>query len=169
MEILALIFGLTAAGISLIALLAALGLILPGPTARTQAALEASLGRAFLVGLVNAVFFLALAAILLNLSEAVGAPVLGSILGFLGMLIALVLTLFTLTGLAGFVRLAGTRIGAARSLFLGDLRGGLLLVLAALTPAIGWYLFTPFVLITALGAVLLVLFQRKPKPVAEDS
>jgi hypothetical protein len=42
-----------------------------------------------------------------------------------------------------------------------DLRGGLLLVLACLTPYIGWFVFTPFVLSLGLGASILALFQRK--------
>jgi hypothetical protein len=38
-----------------------------------------------------------------------------------------------------------------------------LLVLACLTPYVGWFIFTPALLCTAIGAGLLTFFQRKEK------
>ena len=167
MEVIAMILFALFGGITLITLLAALGLILPGATSRTKTILEASLGRAFIVGLVNLAFFLILFLLLVSAGEWVGGGVLGSILGVLGILIVLTLAVFALAGLAGMARLVGERIGEAKSAFRGDLRGGLVLVLAGLTPFVGWYLFTPFVLASSLGASILAIFRKKPKVQAE--
>jgi hypothetical protein len=38
-----------------------------------------------------------------------------------------------------------------------------LLVLAGLTPYVGWFIFTPALLCTAIGAGLLTFFQHKEK------
>jgi hypothetical protein len=168
MEILAMILFVLFGGITLITLLAALGLILPGATTRTKAVLDASLGRAFIIGLVNLAFFLILFLLLVSAGEWSGQGALSEILGVLGILIVLTLTVFALAGLAGLARLLGERIGEAKSAFRGDLRGGLVLVLAGLAPFVGWYLFTPFILATALGASILALFRKKSKAQAEE-
>jgi len=42
-----------------------------------------------------------------------------------------------------------------------NLRGGLLLTLAGLTPFLGWYLFTPFALLTGLGAAIMTTFRQR--------
>ena len=65
--------------------------------------------------------------------------------------------------------LTGRHWNASASALGQDLRGGLLLVLACMTPYIGWFIFAPALLCTAIGAGLLAFFQRKDKsPMVED-
>jgi hypothetical protein len=162
------IFGITllllASGITLISLLAVIALMFPSPVERTRAALETSLGRSFLLGLVNFLFVAAIAALLARLGQSAGG-ILAAILLLLALLLALTLAIFSALGLAGLTSLAGERIGEGTSPFRRHLRGSLLLILAGLTPYVGWFAFTPLALITGFGAALQAVFRKKEKPV----
>ncbi|MEW6030062.1 MAG: hypothetical protein ACOYZ8_16075 [Chloroflexota bacterium] len=151
-------------GAGLISLLAAVNLLFPAPVQRTREALEASMGRAFLLGLVNGLFLLVVGALLLRLGEGAGG-VIGAILILLLLCLILGLVIFVTVGLAAFTRLTGERMGAGKSVFGNHLRGGALIVLAGLTPYLGWFVFTPFVLFAGLGAAIQAAIRRKPAPV----
>ncbi|KAF0107426.1 MAG: hypothetical protein FD146_1904 [Anaerolineaceae bacterium] len=160
MEMFGLVLLILFGGVAFIALLAAVHLLLPGAVDKARQKLEVALGKSFLLGLVDLLFFGALVVVLFWLGQMIGGVVAG-IFAFLGLLLLLALGVFALNGLAALASLLGERIGEAKSPFRRDLRGGLLLSLAGLTPYIGWYLFTPVVLCMALGASILALFQRK--------
>ena len=125
--------------------------------------IAASFGRSFLLGLVNFLFFGAIAALLVKLGQGAGRPV-AAVLTLLALLLVLALTVFLVLGLAALTSLLGERIGEGTSPFRRHLRGGLLLVLAGLTPYIGWFAFTPLALLTGLGAALQATFSKR-KPV----
>ena len=73
-------------------------------------------------------------------------------------------------GLAALAQLTGARFNGSATPLGQDLRGGLLLVLVCLAPYVGWFIFTPAILSTAIGAGMLTFFQRKGNPpVMEDS
>ncbi len=176
MEMLGLILLILFGGVTLIALLVTISLLLPISVENARKKIETNLFRSFLVGLVNLAFALALMILLgyiislfqettdnmttIDLSKIIGP----GIFLVLGTLVALTVILFALRGLSALTSLLGERIGKAKNPFQSDLRGGLLLVLACLTPYIGWYIFTPFVLCLGLGASVLALFQRKTTP-----
>lgn len=150
-------------GVALIALLASVAILFPRPVEKTRDILSASFGRSFLLGLVNFLFFGALVALLARFGqEARGA--LAAILLLLALILALALTGFTLLGLSALTSLAGERIGEGTTSFRRHLRGSLLLVLAGLTPYIGWFAFAPVVLITSLGAGIQSWFRKEAKP-----
>ncbi|MEW6242528.1 MAG: hypothetical protein AB1564_17135 [Chloroflexota bacterium] len=151
-------------GAGLISLLAAVNLLFPVPVQRTREALEASFGRAFLLGLVNGLFILALAALFLRLGEDSGRVV-GAFFVLLLLVLVLGLVIFLVIGLSAFTRLVGERMGAGKNAFASHLRGGALTVLAGLTPYLGWFVFTPVVLFAGLGAAIQALIRRKPAPV----
>jgi hypothetical protein len=173
MEMLGLVLLVLFGGVALIALLAAVHLLLPDPVAKTRARLETGLGRAFLLGIVNLLFLGAVAFLLVwqaglirdNWSGA--AAFLSVVLGLLALVIFLGLAVFAVNGLTALAALLGERIGKAKTPFQGDLRGGLLLVLACLTPYVGWFGFTPFVLSLGLGASILALLQKKAPAAAK--
>lgn len=167
MEIIVMVLAAPLVGITLVTLLAALGLILPGVTTQARDVLEASFGRAFAIGLVNLAFFLILFLLLVVAGEGAGRGVLADVLSVLGALIVLTLAAFALLGLAGLARLVGERSGETKSAFRCDLRGGVILALAGLTPLAGWYLFTPLVLAASLGAAILAILRKKTKTAAE--
>jgi hypothetical protein len=150
-------------GISMIALLTAIALLLPDRVKLNQEKLESSLGKSFLLGLVNLLFWLPLGIFFVYLARNNSGFLTGFFI-FLGALVLLVLiglVILGLTGLAAIAQLLGTRIGIAKSPFQTSLHGDLLLVLACLTPYLGWYLFTPAIISIALGASIQSLFQRR--------
>jgi len=175
MEILALVLFIVFGGITLTALLVTVNLLVPIPVEAARKKIEAGLLRSCLIGLVNLVFALALMVLLAFITtlfkktEGNSTTIdLGQIFGpgifvVLSVLLALTVLLFTLRGLSALTGLVGARIGAAKSPFWSDARGGLLIVLACLTPYIGWFVFTPFVVCVSLGASVQTLVQKKAK------
>ena len=152
--------------IPFIALLGTFGLFLPKPVERARQKLEIAPARSFLVGLVNGIFGFVVLVIWFVWTQYKGGPdvmvyLIGSVLAVL-LLIGLVIPGFP--GLVALAGLTGARWNASASPLGQDLRGGLFLVLACLTPYVGWYIFTPALICTAIGAGLLTFFQRKEKP-----
>ncbi|MFZ5908517.1 MAG: hypothetical protein ACOYYU_00700 [Chloroflexota bacterium] len=180
MEILGLVLFIVFGGITLTALLVTVNLLVPVPVEAARKKIEAGLLHAFLVGLVNLIFTLALLLLLgfiislFKQSEGNATTIdLGQIIGpgifvVLGVLVALTAFLFIVRGLSALTSLVGARIGAAKSPFWSDVRGGLLLVLACLTPYVGWFVFTPFIVCVSLGASVQTLIQKKPKAPLEE-
>jgi hypothetical protein len=168
MPILGLILLVLLGGVTLIALLAALSLLLPIPVERARQKLEKSLGLSFLLGLVNIIFFSAIVGLCIYLAQLTGGGPLASIPILLGGLILAALAVLTLFGLAAMTKLLGERMGTTKSPLWSDMRGGLLLILAGLAPYIGWYVFTPAVVCVSLGAAILALFQRKTVPLLKE-
>lgn len=146
-------------GAGLVSVFVIINLLLPTPVARTRAALESSLGRSLLLGLVNDLFALVLIAGLIWLAQQVGGGVMAGILGLLALLIMLVVGLLSLLGLAALSNVLGMRIG--QSGINSVTRGSVLLLLAGLTPYLGWFIVTPLILWTALGAAIKAIVQRK--------
>lgn len=154
-------------GIPLIALLVTVALLLPAPVKRAHEMLAASFWRSFLLGLVNFLFVAAIAALLARLGQRAGG-VLAAVLLLLAILLAIALMIFSVIGLSGLTKLLGERIGTEGSTFRQHLHGSLLLVLAELTPYIGWFVLAPLALITGFGAALQAVFRKRPaeeKPV----
>ena len=152
-------------GIALIALLGAVAVLFPRPVEKTRDILTASFGKSFLLGLVNFLFFGALVALLARFGQRANG-VLAAVLILLALILAIALTVFSLLGLSALTSLAGERIGEGTTSFRRHLRGSLLIVLAGLTPYIGWFAFTPLALITSLGAGIQAWFRKEPKVVA---
>jgi hypothetical protein len=150
--------------LSLIAFFAVLGVLFPLRVSKTYAAIQAMPGRAFAVGLVNGLFFGALAAVLLSLSKGPG------VLALPGLLVAALLAVGLSVGVAGVVEIVGERLfpQAGR---LGRTAGGTLaLWLACLLPFVGWVLLFGYVAFLGLGGFVLSYFARPltPAPAAVE-
>ena len=150
-------------GAGLISILLIVNLLLPGPVRRTREALEASAGRSLLLGGVNFLFAALVMALLLWLTQQSGGGILSGILAVIAALIALGLLLMMVLGLASLAGLIAMRTGETASPFGSYLRGGLLLVLAGLTPYLGWFIFTPLAIWTGLGGAIQTVLRRKEK------
>ena len=147
-------------GTGLISILTVVNLLLPVPVEKVRALLEASLGRCLLLGLVNFIF-IALLDVLIGWLGAMTGKVAGGLLVALAGVITLGLGLAAILGLAAMTSLVGERSGSSSTPMTAPLRGGLLLFLAGLTPFLGWFVFTPLVIWTGLGAVIQFVFARK--------
>jgi hypothetical protein len=149
--------------VAVVALLAAINLLLPGPVQKVQQNLEGSLGRSTLLGLVNFLFFGALLVLFVWLADTLG-NIAGGIFIFLAGLIGLGIIVPAVFGLAAFANLLGGRIGdESGSPFKANLRGGLLLVLAGIAPYVGWLIFTPLIVWAGLGSSILALARKREK------
>ena len=159
-------------GITIIAMLGTFDLFFPKPVTRARQKLESAPGKSFLVGLVNVIFWLVVLVLWFEWTQANGGPdmmpyLIGTILVIL-LIIGLIIP--GIPGLAALAGLTGQRWNAYSSPLGQNLRGGLLLVLSCLTPYVGWFIFTPALLCTAIGAGLLTFFQREKKTlVVKDS
>jgi hypothetical protein len=164
-KILGLILAILVTGAGLAALPATVELLFPDVVGRCRTALEKSLLRLFLLGLVNFVFFVVLAILLGKVSEAVPHHF-KAVFGLPAVLILAALVVLAAPGLTGLVTLLRTRMGSTSSPVIGALRAAVLLFLAGLTPVVGWWLFTPLVLITSLGAGIAAVVRRPAKRAA---
>jgi hypothetical protein len=143
-------------GTTLTALLSTLIFLVPRRVTRTEQAIVAKPGRAFLIGLVNFLFFGIIAAWFSGLGDAGG---------LIGGLIFVLLLAFSAIGLSAFVQLLRLRIypNAEGSQLKVTLKTAVLLIIAALTPVVGWFALAPVLLLTGLGGAILTL-RRQPSP-----
>ncbi|HEY9152766.1 MAG TPA: hypothetical protein VIN60_07765 [Anaerolineales bacterium] len=162
-NIFGLFFVILFGGAGLISIFIVIGLLFPKPVERTRLALAASPGRSFLLGLINLLCVGALDAVCIWLAQLVsGVKVISGILIIVAGLITLVLALLAFLGLASFANLLGHHISESSHEFHRTMRGGVLLILAGFTPFIGWFAFTPLVVLTGLGAAIQTVFSRQP-------
>lgn len=168
MEILGIALLVPLGGITIIALFGAVNLLLPVTVEKISSNLENSLGRSLLIGVVNFIFFGVLALALFWLSEQSGKGLRGLFI-FLAGIILVGIAIVALFGLSAFAKLIGERIGGRKTPFTSDLRGGALLLLAALAPYIGWFIFTPLVLWAGFGASISAILRKdKEMPSQEE-
>jgi hypothetical protein len=153
------LIGLVVVGICLIALMLVVAVLWPGLTRRARNGIEATPGKAFLVGLVNYLFLGAIAVVLLNLGFVAA----------IGLVIGVLLLVGTFLGLPAVAALVGARLYALRQTEAtpwGEIvAGGLALDLAILVPVVGWFILLPALLMWSFGAAALALVGRKqPEP-----
>ena len=160
--ILLILFG----GGGLISIFTIINLLLPLLIERMGATLESAPGRSLLLGLVNFVFS-GIAVGLLLWASHIGGIVAGIVI-FLAGLVGVAFIGLLLLGLVSAASLLGNRMGnhagAGKSVARTQPRGGALLLLACLTPFLGWFIFTPLVVWTALGVAIQTIFRRQRPP-----
>jgi hypothetical protein len=168
------------AGITSIALLIVLNLLLPGKVECVQEKLEDHYIRSFVIGLIalgSSFAILLLLAYIINLpvfkikivSENMqyvnaGQMPMPGIFSLLLILLALGLTSISTIGLAALANSLGQRIGKTNLSINPNLIGATLLVLSGLTPFLGWFVFAPVALCIGFGSTVQVIFQRKATP-----
>ncbi len=143
--------------VTLVALFIVLSLLVSGVANRTRTAVLEHPVRSFLIGLLNFLCSTAVAGLLAQLG---GWWV--SVFEMLAFLLLGWLVVLALVGTTGIVSLLRERMGSGgQSQVRGTMFASLLLVLAMLVPFVGWFVFTPIVLLTGLGAALFTLFRRE--------
>jgi hypothetical protein len=152
-----------AIGVTLVASFAVVTALFPAATSRTRKAMVASPGTSFAIGLVNSLFMGGIALALAGLADGLGAgllrvPAVG--------LFALLVILMTF-GLTAAAEVIGQRLFPDRSATASSLLGGLALVLACLTPFVGWFGILPYVTFLGVGGFILSLFRKAPEPPGE--
>lgn len=137
--------------LSLVALFVAMGALFPRQIADVKSKSSDMPGRSFLLGLVNVVFLSVIAA---ALSGA------GDFAQLLALLLFAILVIGLAFGLAGMAPLIGERLLPESSGVRQTGWGAAIMVVASLTPFIGWFLLFPYLSFRGIGAFLLGLFAR---------
>jgi hypothetical protein len=153
MEILSIILIALAIEISLVAYLTFMTVIFGRRVEQAQQIMVASPWRSFLAGVLNFLFFGAIALAL----NAVG----GELTRLLAVIVMIVLVAVIGIGLAGLVNLTGQRLSPGAERVKMTAWGTVTLSLACGLPFLGWFVLLPAVLFVSLGAVILGFFQRK--------
>ena len=138
-------------GLTLVALFVAMGALFPRQIADVKSKSSDMPGRSFLVGLINVVF---LSVIVAALSGGGDFP------QFVALLLFAILAIGLVFGLAGMAPLIGERLLPDSSEVRQAGWGAATMVVASLTPFIGWFLLFPYLSFRGLGAFLLGLFAR---------
>jgi hypothetical protein len=156
-QILSLALAVPLVGATLVALFAVMGVLFRTWVERTHELAETQARRSLLVGLVNVVSLTALTLALAMIGQNADLGIL-SVINILLLAAAAVAIVF---GLAGMVRLVGAHLIPAAAQTRQAVWGGVALVLACLTPYVGWFLLFPYVAMRGLGAFVLVIASRR--------
>ena len=133
--------------------------LFPARTAITAEIAARSSGRAFVIGMVNFLFFLVVAMALFSLAEKADG-LLKAILALPAILIAVILSTALCIGLVSMSNLIGERLAPTQSAWKRTFWGTLLLGLGSSFPLLGWFLLLPYAAWVGLGAFLLGYFQK---------
>jgi hypothetical protein len=135
-------------GICLTAFFLVLGAYFPRRVEQTRRAAEGSPGRSFLIGLVNAVF-------VIGLVLALQGGGLDGVVQVLAVVLGILATLVVAIGLTAMVQLTGERLFPQMRPVARTAAGSAVLLVACLTPYVGWFGLFPYVTLRGLGAFLL--------------
>lgn len=138
---------------TLVALFVVMGALFPRQIAAVNSSGSAMPGRSFLLGLINVLF---LSVIVAALSGGGDFPQL------LGLLLFAVLVVGLAFGLAGMAPMIGERLLPASSGIGQAAWGAAIMVVASLTPFIGWFVLFPYLSFRGLGAFILSRFTSTP-------
>lgn len=159
MDILNMLGYLVGIGITLTAFLTLVARLFIVPVTRSAEAIKASLWKPFLIGLVDAAFFFPLAALLFNYARSLsGLP--AGLVAMIALAILVALGILVSIGLSGFCYWLEERITNGEHTLTSSLKSVLLLVLACMAPFVGWFLLTPLVIATGLGAAIQMIFRK---------
>lgn len=163
MDMLNMLAFLTGGGITLTAFIAFVGRLFPAPVNRSADVIKISLWKPFLIGLINAVFFTALAASMFNFARSQLSGLFAGFVSLIALAILATLGILGSIGLSGFSFWLEERLMGGEHTLSASLKSTLLLVLACMAPFVGWFLLTPFVIATGLGAAIQFVFRQKQR------
>ena len=151
--------------ISLIAFFSVLHIFFPRRIEKTRSIAAGTLGRSFLVGLVNFAFFSAIALGLFALGNHFGGS---PAINLIGLLFLIPLAVGLVFGLAGMVGFIGERLFPHSSGLLCTIWGTVALALGCALPFVGWFGLFPMVGLIGLGAFVYSLFHREQRETPEE-
>lgn len=135
------------------------GALFPNRVARTRTMADGSPGRAFGVGLINLIFFSALAALFFALAENTRLE----FLALPGLMLLALLVVGLTFGLTAMAQLVGDRLAPTQPTTLRSIGGALTLCLGCAVPVAGWFALLPYAVLVGLGAFVLgFLYAARP-------
>jgi hypothetical protein len=150
---------------SLSAFFLVLGVLFQPLVMRTHDACSDLPGRSFVIGLVNTLFVSILALGFTALGDGTGLE----ILKLPALLLIIIFAIFIAYGLAGMTLIIGERLVPDRNQTTQLMLGSITMILACLTPYIGWFLLTPYLCFRGLGGVLLGMTRGRSRHTAEPN
>lgn len=142
--------------------------LFPQRTAKTYSILNLMPGRAFAVGLVNGVFFVAVSMVLFIIADRMEEGLPKAIFTIPALLMTSLLAIMLSFGLAGMVRLIGERVVPAQSQWWQTFLGTILLGVGCTVPLVGWFLLLPYVACAGIGAFITSFFQPDKPPLPKE-
>lgn len=136
-----------------------IGALFTNRVSKTQNIINQTPGRSFGLGMVNFLFFGAIAFVLLSIAENTGAFVKG-LLTIPALLILTFLIALSSIGLTSMVKVLSERIFPDLTSWKQMLWGSLVLCFACALPFVGWFLLIPSVMFIGIGAAILGFVQR---------
>lgn len=125
---------------------------------KAKGAIESSQGRTFLIGVVNLLFLAAIAFVFIFLVQEVRFP---SIFFIPAVAALAAFATGAFIGITSLTHLVGERIFSNHGQPQQNIRAAIVLVLALLTPIIGWYIFLPYVAILGFGGFVAATIQKR--------
>ena len=152
-------FTAIALGLILIPFFIVLSALFPVRTSKIMEVITRMPVRSFFIGLVNFLFFLAVALLLFSFSGQANG-LLKVILLIPALAITVLICVSLSFGMAGIATVIGERIAPTQSSWRRTLWGALLLGLSCAVPLLGWFLLLPAAAWTGMGAFIIVYFQK---------
>lgn len=121
---------------------------------KTQSVINQTPGRSFGLGMVNALFFGAIAFVLLSIAENTGAFIKG-LLTIPALLSLTFLIILSSIGLTSMVKVLSERIFPDLTSWKQIVWGSAVLCFACALPFVGWFLLIPYILFISIGAAIL--------------
>lgn len=137
--------------------------LFPKRILKTQSNIDQMPGRSFTLGMVNFLFFFAIALVLFILSGKVDG-LLKALLTIPALVLTTLLSLTLSLGLTAMANLIGERVAPAQHPWRRTLAGTLLLGFACAVPLVGWFLLFPYAGWVGIGAFILSYFQPAAPP-----
>lgn len=165
METIGLFLLIILSGIALTALFLLLDVFFPKRIRLAQESAETFPRRSFLLGLVNFFFMAALIIAFIALGDSMiylGA-IISEVFYFPALLIIFILAIGIIFGLSVTAQIVGKRLFPDLAPIKQKAWGTGMLILACLTPFVGWFAFLPFVALFGLGSLIGSWFPPKVK------
>lgn len=155
-EAIALLLAILIGSATLTGFFATVALLFPNQVAGAQRVIVATPGRAFVIGLVNLLFWGLLTLASFASSEQFALP----FLALPGVLIAALLLVALCLGLTTIVEHAGERLLPTAGALPRALVGATVIGLGAALPFVGWFLLLPYLLLLGLGGQIIYTISR---------
>lgn len=136
-----------------------IGALFTNRVTKTQNVINQTPGRSFGLGMVNFLFFGAIAFVLLSIAESTG-PFIKGLLTIPALLILTFLIALSSIGLTGVVKVLSERIFPDLTSWKQMLWGSAILCFACALPFVGWFLLIPCVMFMGIGATILGIVQK---------
>lgn len=136
-----------------------IGALFTNRVSKTQNVINQTPGRSFGLGMVNFLFFGAIAFVLLSIAESTG-PFIKGLLTIPALLILTFLIVLSSIGLTSLVKVLSERIFPDLTSWKQMLWGSIVLCFACALPFVGWFLLIPCIIFMGIGAAILGIVQK---------